>query len=147
MNFFPELVPERRTSSAFNSPLRRFEETLNWLWPSFENIVPQQPFALEVVELPESYVVKAFLPGVDRKCVEMWFENLILTLKVEIEREEEKKEATYLLRERFYGTTARSIQLQLADLKANIDATMKDGILKITIPKSHEKQTKKIEIH
>jgi HSP20 family protein len=146
MEFFPEIIPESRITPFLTNPLRRFEETVNKMWPAFQN-VSTQPFALEVVELPESYIVKAFLPGVDRKCVEMWFENLILTLKVEIEAEDEKKDATYLLRERFYGTTARSIQLPLADLKGNINATMKDGILKIAVPKSHEKQTKKIEIH
>jgi HSP20 family protein len=146
MEFFPETRPEGRVTPFFRSPLRNIEETFNKMWPAFQNISPQ-PFALEVVELPESYIVKAFLPGIDRKCVDMWFDNLILTLKVEIEEEEEKKEATYLLRERFYGTTARSIQLPLADLKGNINATMKDGVLKIAVPKSHEKQTKKIEIH
>ena len=148
MEFFPEIRPESRITPFFRSPLRNIEETINKMWPTFQN-VSAQPFPLEVVELSESYIVKAFLPGIDRKCVDMWFENLILTLKVEILEEEEKKdkEATYLLRERFYGTTARSIQLPLADLKGSINATMKDGVLKITVPKSHEKQTKKIEIH
>ena len=148
MEFFPSLFTPSRTSMLPTSA-RAFEEAFNNMfksWPSVQTLTPQT-FPLDIVELNERYVIKADLPEVDRKDVNISFENNLLTVHVEVCREEEKKEANYLLRERLYGECARTIPLPLADSRGTIEAVMKDGILKITVPKSHEKQTKKIEIH
>ncbi|MBX7137704.1 MAG: Hsp20/alpha crystallin family protein [Oligoflexia bacterium] len=148
MEFFPSILPETR-STLFAQPFRALEEAVNKMWPAFNalgQVVPRT-FALDVEELPDKYRIKADLPGIDRKCVHISFEQPMLTIEIEVNKEEERKEGTFLARERLYSTTARSIPLPLADAKGNVDAVMKEGVLTITVPKSHEKQTKTIEIH
>lgn len=145
MELMPNIFTPERTGLTSN-PFRMFEEAVNKMWPTMQT-AGFNTFAIDLVEQPDKYLIKADLPGIDRKCIDLAFENHLLTVRVEVEREEEKKEGRYLLRERFYQTAVRSVPLPLADAKANIDAVMKDGVLRITIPKSHEKQTKRIEIH
>lgn len=145
MELLPSIFsPER--SAFLTNPFKAFEEALGRTWPT-SLVTTGNTFALDLVELPDKYALKADLPGIDRKCVDISFENQVLTIRVEAATEEEKKEARYLMRERLYQTVMRSVTLPLADPKAAIDAVMKDGVLKITVPKSHEKQTKRIEIH
>lgn len=149
MEFFPSVFPETRPAT-FTNLFRPLEQMVNRTWPQFPMLAPRG-LAFDLAELPDKYIAKVDLPGIDRKCVDISFEDHTLTVQVEFnkeeEKKEEKKEAFYMLRERFYGNTARSIPLPLADAKANIDAVLKDGVLKIVIPKSLEKHTKRIEIH
>ena len=148
MEYFPEILSSSR-SPLFTNPLRNFEDIFT---SAFKPWMPMQRFAaptipLDIVEFADKYIVKADLPGVERKCVDISFENGTLLLKVEMVRDEEKKDAQYLTRERLFSSTARSIPLPLADAKGAIDAVMKEGVLRITVPKQVEKHTKKIEIH
>lgn len=148
MEYLPEVFSTAR-SPMFSTPFRALEEFFDtafkpWV-PSSRFAVPSIP--LDVTELPEKYIVKADLPGIERKFVDISFENQMLTLKVELTKEEEKKETRYLLRERLFSSTARSVPLPLADSKATIDAHLKEGVLTVVIPKQLEKQMKRIEIH
>lgn len=145
MELLPSMfTPER--STFFGNPLKAFEEAFTRNWPTAW-VTANNTFPLDLVELADKYSLKADLPGIERKCVDISFENQALTIRVEVQTEEEKKDARYLMRERLCQTVVRSVSLPLADPKAAIDAVMKDGVLKITVPKSHEKQTKRIEIH
>lgn len=148
MEYLPEIFSQSR-APFLTTPFRGVEEVFQNM---FKPWVPGQRFAaptipLDVVEYPDKYLIRADLPGIDRKCVDISFENNVLLLKVEIQREEEKKDAAFVVRERLFGSTVRPVQLPLADQKGVIDAVMKDGVLKIVVPKAIEKHTKKIEIH
>jgi HSP20 family protein len=149
MEYFPETTSQSFRSPFFSYPLRAFEEvfgaaTKPWFAPQR---FAAQNIPLDVAEFADKYIVKADLPGIEREDVDISFENSNLTLRVEVEREEEKKDTFFLLRERLYTTSVRSFPLPLADSKGVIDAKMKEGVLTISIPKRIEKQTRKIEIH
>lgn len=152
MEFLPTTLFPQTRPNLFTSPFRAFDEVVRDMfrsWPAMQTITPQT-FPVDILEYNDKYLIKADLPGIDRKCVDISFENNLLTLRVEEFKEKEEKvekEANFLVRERLFSECARSIPLPLADVKATIDAVMKDGVLKIVVPKSHEKQTKKIEIH
>jgi HSP20 family protein len=103
---------------------------------------------MNVREDENSIYVEAEIPGVKKEDVDIIFENGVLTIKGEKkeERKEEKGEKTYI-QESYYGGFERSFSLsQDVDLD-KCKANFKDGILKITLPKTEEsKEKQKISI-
>ncbi len=116
------------------APGRRDEERGEWL-PS-----------LDVSETKNELVVKAEVPGMDAKDVDISLSDGVLTIKGEKKQEKEEKEADYHLIERSYGAFTRSIQLPKEVQGDKINASYKDGILRITLPKSEEAKKKEIRI-
>jgi HSP20 family protein len=92
-------------------------------------------------------VVKASVPGINPDDLEITFNNNTLTIRGEIKEEKEVEEAHYHLRERRYGSFARSLTLP-AGIEANkIEANYEAGVLKLHLPKAEEIKPKKIAIH
>lgn len=93
-----------------------------------------------------TFVVKADLPGVDPKEVELTVEGNLLTIKGERKATEEHERGTYRHREVRYGTFARTLTLP-AEVKAEeIQARYHDGILEVRVPLPAEMVAKKIPI-
>jgi len=113
---------------------KRTEEGGEWL-PS-----------LDVGETKSELVVKAEVPGMDAKDIDLSLSDGMLTIKGEKKQEREEKEADYHLVERSYGAFTRSIQLPTDVQSDKISASYKNGILKITLPKSEEAKKKEIRI-
>lgn len=103
--------------------------------------------ALDVVESQDEFLVKASLPGVSPENVEVTFSNNTLTIKGEIKEEKEMEEAKYHLRERRYGSFARSITLPSGIAADKIQANFEAGVLELHLPKVEEVKPKKITIH
>ena len=106
---------------------------------------------VEITETDEELLLTAELPGMTKEHVEITFENEILTIRGE--KKEEKKEeknggARYLLWERNYGAFERSFTLPRMVDPGKLAAEMKDGVLKIRMPKTEIAKAKgrKIEI-
>jgi HSP20 family protein len=137
---FRELEKMRREmdrlwdSLVEGKPGRRIEEMGEWL-PS-----------LDVSETKNDLIVKAELPGLDPKEIDISVVDGNLTIKGEKEQEKEEKEENYHLVERSYGSFARSIRLPRDVQSEKISASFKNGILKITLPKSEEAKKKEIKI-
>jgi HSP20 family protein len=103
--------------------------------------------ALDVVESKDEFLVKASVPGINPDELEITFNNNTLTIKGEMKEEQEVDEAHYHLRERRYGSFARSLTLP-AGIEANkIEANYEAGVLKLRLPKAEEIKPKKIAIH
>jgi HSP20 family protein len=82
----------------------------------------------------------------DPKDIDISLSDGVLTIKGEKRQEKEEKEADYHLVERSYGSFARSVQLPREVQSDKISASYKNGILKITLPKSEEAKKKEIKI-
>jgi HSP20 family protein len=103
--------------------------------------------AMDVVENEDEFVVKASLPGINPDDLDITFTANTLTIRGETKTEDEKKEARYHLRERRYGSFARSIALP-ANIKAgDIQASYTDGVLTLHLPKAEEARPKRIQIN
>jgi HSP20 family protein len=113
---------------------RRTEEAVEWL-PS-----------LDIAETKNEVVVKAEVPGMDPKDIDISLSDGMLTIKGEKKQEKEEKEADYHLIERSYGAFTRSVRLPKEIQSDKIGASYKNGILKITLPKSEEAKKKEIKI-
>jgi HSP20 family protein len=102
---------------------------------------------VDIYDNDNAFVIKAELPGVEKKDIEVDLKDHVLTLKGERSYENEVKEENYYRKERSFGKFHRAFSLP-ADLDPDkIKADFKDGILKIDIPKPEEKKPKKISVH
>jgi len=102
--------------------------------------------AVDVSETPEQVTVKAELPGIDPKDVNISLTGDILTIKGEKKSEREEKKEDYQMVERSYGSFSRSIALSAPVNADKIEAKYEKGVLTITAPKKEPVKPKTIEI-
>lgn len=104
--------------------------------------------AIDVVENKKEIHVKAELPGLEEKDINVQVEGDVLTISGEKkeERREESKEKNYLFCERTFGSFSRSIRLPEGVKTDEINARFKNGVLEIDIPREKVEETKKIKI-
>ena len=101
---------------------------------------------VDIYETEEAIVLKAELPGVESKDVEVRVEDNTLYLKGERKFEKEVKEQNYHRVERSYGSFARSFSLPNSISTDKVKAEFKDGLLTLTMPKREEAKPKTIKI-
>jgi HSP20 family protein len=103
--------------------------------------------AVDIYEQDGNIVLKAELPGVDPKDVDVRVENNILTLRGERKLDHEVKKENYHRVERAYGAFTRSFTLPNVVDTEKIKAEYKDGLLRMTLPKKEEARPKQISIN
>jgi HSP20 family protein len=101
---------------------------------------------VDIFENDDDVIVKAELPGLTAKDIEVNLENNVLTLKGERKFEKETKEENYHRIEREYGSFSRAFSLPVAVNGEKVTAEYKDGVLKIVLPKKEEIKPKPIKI-
>ena len=103
--------------------------------------------AVDLYEKNDHFVIKAELPGVDKKDIAIDLKDRVLTLSGERSHENEVKKENYYRKERSYGKFQRAFTLP-ADVDSDkIKAEFKDGLLQIEIPKPEEQKPKQVTIH
>lgn len=103
--------------------------------------------AADIYDQDDKIVIKAELPGVDKKDIRVDLEDRVLTLEGERSEEKEVKEDNYYRRERVQGKFLRSFTLPEGLDADKIKADYKDGVLVIEIPKPEERKPKRISVH
>ena len=101
---------------------------------------------MDVAETPEKVTVKAELPGLDPKEIDISLVGDLLTIKGEKKSEREENKENYHLVERSYGSFSRALRLPAAVDIDQIDAKYDQGVLTITCPKKEPVKPKAIEI-
>jgi HSP20 family protein len=102
--------------------------------------------AVDVRETDEAYVVEATVPGVKPDAVEVTIHGDLLTIKVEANQEAEQENGNYLVRERRYGRSSRSLRIPEAIVADKAEASFENGILTLNIPKAEEVKPKVIQV-
>lgn len=102
--------------------------------------------AVDIFETDNNVVIKAELPGMNAKDIDVKLENNVLMLKGERHFEKETKEENYHRVEREYGVFSRSFSLPTAVNGDKVTAEYKDGVLTILLPKKEEVKPKPIKI-
>ncbi len=104
--------------------------------------------AVDVTQNDKAYEIAAELPGLDEKNIEVNVANGGLTIKGEKKEQKEEKQKGYYLAERRYGSFERYFGLPDGVDAEKIEASFKNGVLKVTLPKTAEAQkpAKKIEV-
>jgi HSP20 family protein len=101
---------------------------------------------LDLIETPENLQVKAELPGIDPKQLEISITGNTLTIRGEKTEEKEEKGKTWHHRERSSGSFVRSITLPLKVDAEHVEAVDEHGVLTITLPKLEPEKAKRIEV-
>lgn len=134
-----DLVP------TFNLPFRTFRNI--WVDP-FAYTVECADWTpvTDVAETDTAYVVTMEAPGIDMTKLDVTYSEGILTVKGEKVKESTEGESCHCT-ERYSGTFQRTVTVPGRVDKDRIDATYRDGVLKLTLPKSEEGKPRKIEVH
>ena len=101
---------------------------------------------VDIMEKENEYLVRAELPGLTKDDVKITLQDNVLTVKGEKNEEVKEENKNFHLCERNYGKFMRSFRIPTPVEKNKIDASFKDGILNIRLPKSEEAKPQEIEI-
>lgn len=101
---------------------------------------------LDVIENEDGYVIKASTPGINPDDLEISLTDNVLTIKGETKTEKEVEEKRYHLRERRYGSFARSVSLPMPVKADAVEATYENGVLTLSVPKAEEIKPRKIAV-
>jgi HSP20 family protein len=102
--------------------------------------------AVDIFETPEMIVMKADLPGIDEKDIDVRIENNVLILRGERKFLKEAKEEDYHRIERSFGVFSRTFQLPGTIDQTRISAVHKDGVLEVRLPKREDSKPKQIKV-
>ncbi|MFZ0429557.1 MAG: Hsp20/alpha crystallin family protein [Acidobacteriota bacterium] len=145
------MFPTRRDASTSAPALQNIQSTMNRLFdealgdffgPTRSRAMGWAP-PVEIFETDSELVLLAETPGMDRKDVHISFENGQLTISGERKAAESRN---YHRNERFYGAFERSFQFPGSVDGEKITASLKDGILRIAIPKKEEAKARQIQV-
>jgi HSP20 family protein len=100
----------------------------------------------EVKETTDSFVVKADVPGVAEKDLDLAVHNNILTISGSRQAEERREDEAYALYERQYGSFSRSFSLPDTADGDRVEAKLDNGVLVLTIAKKAEAKPRKIAL-
>lgn len=134
--------------------MHRFRDEIDKMFRDFLTLSPlSRPYrkgdwlpAIDMAESEKEIVVNAEVPGMDGKDIDISLNGRVLTIKGERKQEKEEKEKNYHFLECRYGTFSRSFELPADVDSKNIKASYKDGVLKISLPKTKTQSAKKIEV-
>lgn len=136
-----------------NHQPERFNNELDRLWsswfapfePKWSETVMSPP--VDVAETETDFIVKAELPGLSEKDIDVTVEDGVLTIKGEKRSAKEAEGKRYHFTERRYGSFQRRLRLSSAVSAQNASARFENGVLEITLPKAEEAKPKKIEVN
>ena len=128
-----------------------------WRWPLPHAVLDIEPFrrgearrgkvpAVDIAETTKGYEITAELPGIDEKNVEVKYAGGTLTIKGERKEDKEEKRESYYLSERSYGSFQRAFRVPDGVDVAKVEASFKNGVLTVTLPKTAEAQEKEKRI-
>ncbi len=101
---------------------------------------------IDVYQTPSEIVISSIIGGAKPENIDISITDNMVTIKGRREKFEEVKEEDYFYQECFWGAFSRSVVLPEDVDAEKADATMKDGILTIRIPKLEKAKTKKVRI-
>jgi len=126
----------------------QFHSNENWPLSALTSDNGKLAPRVNISETEKEIEVTAELPGVDEKEIDVSLTDDLLTIKGEKKSETEKTEKDFRVFECTYGSFERTMRLPCEVNNDKIDAKFKNGVLTITLPKSHsaKAKTKKIKV-
>lgn len=162
-----DLIPWNRDNensifkSEYDSPFFALQKEMNRMFDNFSrSFFDDFPFSREIdfhrtmtpridmAEMENEIQVTVELPGMEEKDIEVNFSKDMLVIRGEKKAEKEDKRKGYYLVERTYGSFHRAIPIPAGVDPDKVEAKFKNGVLKVTLPKTKEaqKEMKKITV-
>jgi HSP20 family protein len=102
---------------------------------------------VDVSEDDKAYTIHAEVPGAKKDDVKVSIDGNVVSISAEVKKSREQKEGEKVIRsERYYGTASRSFTLASDVDEAQCNATYKDGVLELVLPKKSGGRVKQIKI-
>ncbi|RKR38565.1 Hsp20/alpha crystallin family protein [Paraburkholderia sp. BL17N1] len=103
---------------------------------------------VDVTESDSGYTVKAELPGVEKKDIDVKIDGNLVAISAKVERNQEMKDGERVIRrERYSGTVSRAFSLASEVDESSAAAEYKDGVLSLTLPKKAPSERKRLQIN
>jgi len=127
----------------------RFWRQFQLGWPGRVAAHAMAPFegktpSVDVLNRENDFLIKAELPGVEKKDINITIANNTVTLEARMSKEEKEEKGEYYRQEICRGSYRRTIELPEAVKDSEAKATFQNGVLELTIPK--QEKTKKTTI-
>lgn len=139
------MLPVIRKNESFPSLI---DELFNWDWPRITSGRINHAPAVNISEGEKEYTIEVAAPGLKKDDLKVEMEDNVLTISFEKKEEKENKDSHYVRKEFSYNSFSRSFILPDNVNSEKIEASHKDGILYIRVPKPEEpkKITKQIKV-
>jgi HSP20 family protein len=125
---------------------RLFEAPLAGRRAENSNLTAWAP-AVDIYETENELVIKADLPDINEKDLDVRVENNMLTIRGERKFEQKVNEDSYLRIERTYGSFSRSFSLPNTVNTESIHAEYKNGVLTVQLPKRAESKPRQVKVN
>jgi HSP20 family protein len=129
------LMPWMRIAGMKSEMDRLFDRLAEHRWNELPALGDWAP-SMDVSETKDSLVCKVEVPGMEQKDIQISLQENLLTIKGEKKQEKEEKDEHYHRIERSYGAFTRSLRLPVAVDAGKVTATVKNGVLTVTLPKT-----------
>jgi len=141
------LVPWQPLSN-FENMIDRYARSLGWPMNGELELFSKQDWApnVDISETDKELIFRADVPDVKKEDVKVSIENGVLSIQGEKKHEKEETEKKYHRVERYYGKFSRSFTLPSYVDESKIEATFKNGVLNLHIPKIAESTHKSIDV-
>lgn len=127
------LVP----TNGFTALRREMDRMFDQLWEGEPAVIPGEwSPAIDIADVNDIVVVKAEVPGIDPKDIQVTLDGQILTLTGEKKYEKEEKDEKHYRMERTMGAFCRNIRLPAPVEEGHVSATFKNGVLTVRLPKA-----------
>ena len=144
------LTPREEMDRAFDSMLHR-----GWLRP-FHEMFPEWTMSdrdldlrmprIDMLDNENEILVRAELPGVDKKDLDVNISGQMLTIKGETKREEKEEKGEFYRSEITRGSFSRTLQLPEEVNGKEVKATFNNGMLEVHLPKTHKLEKQKVAV-
>ncbi len=136
--------PFREMENMFD----RYTKVLNWPRVGSQEMMTTDDWAprVDIAETDKEFIINAEIPDVKKEDVKVMVDNGILTIRGQRKQEKEEMGKKFHRVERFYGSFSRSFTLPNNVDESKIEASFKDGMLNLTVPKIEETKPKAIDV-
>lgn len=143
----PTWSPFRQLSTLRSEIDRLFESPLNLLTTGSQQFLNGWLPAIDLYEENDHFILKAELPGMRKEDIEISMHGDVLTLAGERKEDERFVKAQVYRAERSLGRFQRTFTLPVPVAVDKVQASYKDGVLTVTLPKAEEAKPKQINVN
>lgn len=140
---------EREMEHMFGRFGRGWMRPFRWgapFWSDFARPFEGKMPSVDVIERDEEVVVRAELPGVEKKDLDVSLSGNVLTIKGSSKHEQEEEKGEYFRREVSSGSYSRSVRLPTEVDGDKVESSFKDGLLELTLPKLKKAKRHRISV-
>jgi HSP20 family protein len=147
MSLFDEMERmEREMERVFGRFGRGWMRPLRWTWPMWEEAMEAKIPSVDVIDRDDEVLVRAELPGVDKEDLDISMTDDTVTIKGTTRTEEKEEKGDYFRREVATGSFSRTVRLPAEVDGEKSQASFKDGLLELTLPKVKKSKRHTIKV-